>query len=64
MKITKEMGITEVVQEYPETIDIFLSFGMACIGCAAAAYESIEQGANAHGVDSEQLVKSLNEAIA
>ncbi len=62
--ITKEMGIMEVVQKYPETIPVFQQFGMGCIGCAAAHYESIEQGANAHGMDIPALMEALNKAIA
>lgn len=63
MKITKTMGITETVQKYPETIEIFMQFGMSCVGCAAASYESIEQGAMSHGVDPEEIVIKLNEAV-
>lgn len=61
MKITKEMGIMEVVQKYPQTIEIFQRFGMGCIGCAAAHFENIEQGALAHGMDVDALMTALNE---
>ena len=63
MKITKDMGIMEVVQKYPETIEIFQRFGMGCIGCAAAHFENIEQGALAHGMDVDALMKALNEGV-
>lgn len=64
MKITKDMGITEAVQKYPETIEVFMQFGMGCIGCAAASFESIEEGAMVHGIDPDEIVAKLNEAIA
>ena len=63
MKITRDMGIMEVVQKYPETIEIFRSFGMGCIGCAAAHFENIEQGATAHGMDVDALMQALNEGV-
>lgn len=63
MKITKDMGITETVRNYPETIEVFFSFGMGCIGCAAANFESIEEGAMAHGIDPDEIVAKLNEAV-
>lgn len=63
MKLTKDMGIMEVVQQYPQTVEVFVSFGMGCLGCAAARFENIEQGAGAHGIDIDQLMKALNEAI-
>ena len=37
---------------------------MGCLGCASAHYESIEQGAMAHGMNLDQLMAALNEAVA
>ena len=62
--ITKDMGIGEVVQKYPATVPVFMSAGMGCIGCAASHFENIEQGALAHGIDIDALMKGLNEAVA
>lgn len=61
--ITKDMSITEVVQKYPQTIEVFRNHGMGCIGCAAAHFENIEQGANGHGIDVDRLIVDLNNAI-
>ena len=60
MAITKDMSILEVVQKYPDTVDVFVNAGMGCLGCAAAHFEHIEQGALAHGIDVDQLGKDLN----
>lgn len=63
MAITKEMPIGEIVQTYPQTVRVFLSHGLMCIGCAAARFENLAQGATAHGIDVDELVKDLNAAI-
>ena len=63
MAITKEMTIGEVVQKYPQTIRVFLTHGLMCVGCAAARFENIEQGALAHEIDVDALVKGLNEVV-
>lgn len=63
MKITKDMSIVEVVQKYPETAEVFMGFGMGCLGCAAARFENIEQGATVHGIDVDQLIDALNKAV-
>ena len=63
MAITKDMSIREVVQKYPDTVDVFVNAGMGCLGCAAAHFENIEQGAMAHGIDVDQLVKDLNTVV-
>jgi hybrid cluster-associated redox disulfide protein len=61
--ITKDMRIAEVVQRWPETAEKFLEWGLHCIGCGIARFESIEQGANTHGIPADELVKDLNNTI-
>lgn len=62
-QITREMPIGEVVQNYPQTIEVFLKHGLMCFGCAIARFENIEQGAMAHGINVDALVKDLNAAV-
>jgi hybrid cluster-associated redox disulfide protein len=62
--INKNMSINEVVRKHPETITIFEKFGLGCVGCEAALFENIEQGAEVHGIDVETLITSLNSIIA
>ena len=38
-KVTKEMGIIEIVQNYPQALEVFAKYGLGCIGCAAARFE-------------------------
>ncbi len=64
MTITKDMSIMEVVQKYPDTVEVFINAGMGCLGCAAAHFENIEQGAQAHGIDVDALMEGLNKAVA
>ena len=61
--ITKDMGIMDIVSKYPQTTPVFQSFGMACLGCMAARFENLEQGAAAHGIDLDSMLKDLNAAI-
>ncbi len=63
MVIDKSMSIVEVVQKYPKTVEVFRNYGMGCLGCAAARFENIEQGATAHGIDVEALIADLNKAL-
>ena len=61
--ITKEMVIGEVINEHPDLVRTFFANGMMCIGCPASQGESIEQASLVHGIDTDQLVNALNEAI-
>jgi hybrid cluster-associated redox disulfide protein len=63
MTITKDMSIVDVVQQYPQTVQVFRNYGMGCLGCAAARFEDIEQGAAAHGIDVTALIDDLNKAV-
>jgi len=65
-EITKDMSFQDVLQKHPETAQIMLNNGLHCIGCHAAAFETIEQGCTAHGMkpeDIDKMVKEMNEAI-
>ena len=63
-KITKDMGLIEIVQNYPETIEVFQKYGLGCLGCAAARFENLEAGAKVHGIDPDKMVEDLNAVIA
>jgi hybrid cluster-associated redox disulfide protein len=63
-KITGDMSIMDVVEQWPQTAQVLMQHGMGCLGCAAAHFENIGQGAAAHGIDIETLVTALNECIA
>jgi hybrid cluster-associated redox disulfide protein len=64
MAITKDMTIQEVVENNPETIRVFLEHGLHCVGCSVARFENIEQGAMAHGIDVDNLMRDLNDKVA
>lgn len=57
------MGIIEIVQNYPQALEVFAKYGLGCIGCAAARFENLEAGAKVHGVDPEQMVAEINALI-
>ncbi len=62
-KVTKEMSIIEIVQQYPEALEVFQKYGLGCIGCAAARFENLEAGAKVHGIDPDVMVADINAII-
>lgn len=62
-KVTKDMGILDIVQQYPEAVAVFQKYGMGCLGCAAARFENLEAGARVHGFDPDQMCADINELI-
>ena len=63
-KVTKEMNILEIVQNYPQSLEIFAKYGLGCIGCAAARFENLEAGAKVHGFDPDEMVAEINKLIS
>ena len=64
MQVTKEMTIGQVIQVDPRTIEVFLKYGMHCIGCGAASWETIAETAYTHGItDIDGMVNELNLVI-
>jgi hybrid cluster-associated redox disulfide protein len=57
------MRIGETLQKHPQTLNVFLSHGLMCVGCAVARFENIRQGAEAHGIDVDALIADLNAAV-
>jgi len=64
--ISKQMALGEVVRNFPDAVPIMIGYGLHCVGCHVAAFETIEQGAKAHGMadkDIEKMVSEMNKAI-
>lgn len=62
-KITKKIRLDELVAKYPAAVPVILESGMHCLGCAAANFETLEDGCIAHGIDPDALVAKINAAI-
>ena len=62
-KVTKDMGILDIVQQYPQAVEVFQKYGMGCLGCAAARFENLEAGARVHGFNPDDMVNDINELI-
>lgn len=63
MEITKDTGIIDAVQNHPEIMEVFAEYGLGCVGCMAAHYETIGQGAGAHGIDVNKFIEDCNKKI-
>ena len=66
-KITKDMLLGDVFEKHGmKAAKAMMERGLHCLGCHISAFETIEQGASAHGMDKkevEALVKELNTIV-
>jgi len=63
LPIKKEMKMGEIVNKFPETIDVLMNYGIHCMGCGFAFWEPLEKGVVGHGIDLVPLLKDLNDAV-
>ncbi|MBI5700845.1 DUF1858 domain-containing protein [Candidatus Saganbacteria bacterium] len=59
---TKEMTIAEIIKHNPKAGPVLMSHGMHCLGCVIAQGETLEQAADVHGINAEELLKAINES--
>ena len=62
-KITKKDIIMNIIKAKPDSHQVMAEAGLHCIGCGGGAYESLEDGAKAHGIsdkDIDKMVEKIN----
>jgi hybrid cluster-associated redox disulfide protein len=57
---TKDMSIMETLQADSRAREVFVAFGMGCIGCMGVSLETIEDGAKMHGIEPDTVLAELN----
>lgn len=64
--VTKDMNLAEVVQNYPDSAEVLMDYGLHCVGCHFNTMDSIEAGSKVHGLsdqDIDDMVIRINEVI-
>lgn len=61
--ITQDSIIADIIRIYPQTVPVFRTFGMGCLGCPSSAGEPVHRAAEIHGSDLDELLAALNNVI-
>ena len=62
-KFTRDMTFHQALKSHPAVAGVLGKYHLGCIGCMGAMNESLEQGAQAHGLNVDDILRDLN-AIA
>ncbi len=62
--ITKDMGINDILNVDFEISDVLMQIGMHCVGCMAAANESLEEACEVHMLDADKVTELINAYLA
>jgi hybrid cluster-associated redox disulfide protein len=64
MEITKETTMGDML-EFDRGIGVVLmQAGMHCVGCPASISESLDEACQVHGLDSDEVLKSIQDYLA
>ncbi|AMV72289.1 DUF1858 domain-containing protein [Desulfuromonas carbonis] len=63
-QITKDMTFHQVLKMSPEVAKVLGKYHLGCVGCMGAMNETLEQGAMAHGLDVQDILRDLNAIFA
>ena len=64
IKIDSDTTFGELLRMKPEMGRILKEkFGLGCVGCGGAEHETLLQGARAHGLDAEEFIEELRNAL-
>lgn len=64
MTVNKDMTIGQVLEMDSSCAGVFFAMGMHCVGCPASIGETLEEAAQVHGFDVNELISKLNEYFA
>lgn len=63
--ITRKTNIGQLIEKHPQLAQILVQdYGLHCAGCCAAAFDTLESGAQAHGMSDkeiDEMVKKLEQ---
>jgi hybrid cluster-associated redox disulfide protein len=59
-KISKDTTIGEALSIDTGIIPILMQAGMHCVGCPSSQGETIEEAAQVHGIDIDELMSAIN----
>ena len=63
-RVDKTMIIANMLQIDPGIAAVLMASGMHCVGCPASQGESLTEAAAVHGLDADELVKTVNDYLA
>ncbi|NLI99016.1 DUF1858 domain-containing protein [bacterium] len=61
--ISKDSSIEEVITRFPDTVEVFVRFGMPCFVCGEPAWGTVAELMKRYNIeDPEKVLQALNEA--
>lgn len=59
--LTKDTILSEIVGESPRTAELLSEYGLHCVNCFASTFDTLETGAQVHGMSDEEMEQMIDE---
>ena len=65
--LTKGAILSEITSQSPRTAELLSEYGLHCVNCFASTFDTLETGAQVHGMsdeEMEQMIEEINVELA
>ena len=62
-QITPNLRVADVLARWPAVIPVFIQHHLACVGCAMAPFETLDDAVRNYGLEAEPFLIQLEHAI-
>lgn len=59
--LSKGTILSEVTEQSPRTAELLSEYGLHCVNCFASTFDTLETGAQVHGMSDEELEQMIEE---
>ncbi len=63
LTLSPTLTVQQLFDRWPETMNVFVRLRFACIGCAIAPFDTLEDVAKNYGLTQDELLAQLTEEI-
>jgi len=62
VKITKYWRISRILEEFPDSVEVFMEYDLDCVGCSASSTERLIDGLKSHDYN-EQTIQEIMQRL-
>ena len=60
---TSDMTVAEILELWPETVDVFQEYKTACVGCVMAPFDTVTDVAQIYELELSKIMDALHQTI-
>jgi hybrid cluster-associated redox disulfide protein len=60
----KDISVMDIMDNWPETLSVFMKYRMLCIGCSIAPFHTIKEACDEHQLEESVIRAELDKAVA